>query len=125
MTSLDKGVLNNQGISLLMNLWYVLSISGLGVMFYLLRSINVSIRKGTIIPEDSAYYPVLIILGLISGLVMSELILFTEAYANEKKLGLLFTKSLRALLGGFSSDVIFGILYNTICKIKKIFEIEK
>lgn len=117
MKSLDRGVLDNHGVSLLFNLGYLISISGLGVMFYLLRSINSSIRKVTIIPEDSAYYPVVIILGLMSGLLMSEILIFP--FLNGKTSDLLYNKSLLALLGGFSSDAIFSILYSAINQMKR------
>ncbi|MCC9016704.1 hypothetical protein [Flavobacterium lipolyticum] len=121
MNSLDEGVLNNEGISGLLNLLYLISLAGLGVMFYLLRSINYSIRKGTITPEDSAYFPIVIILGLISGLIMSEILSFQ--FFDHKDSGLLFNKSLLAILGGFASDVLFSILYSLINKIKKTFEV--
>ncbi|WP_166924277.1 hypothetical protein [Flavobacterium poyangense] len=123
MNSLDEGILNNKGLSLLVNLIYLLSLSGLGVMFYFLRYINNSIRNGTIIPEDSINFPIVIILGLISGLIISEINLFSSI--NDKGTGLLFNKSGLALLGGFSSDAIFSILYSAITKIRKSFEFPK
>ena len=69
--SLDKGILSNHGVSLLVNLAFLLSVSGLGVIFYLLKNVSASVKNGTLVPEDTIYYVALIILGLISGLIMS------------------------------------------------------
>lgn len=117
--SLNEGVLNNNGISLLMNLFFLSSVSGLGVVFYLLKNVSTSIKKGTLVPEDSIYYIALIILGLISGLILSEVV---SSYNFGESNGFnTFNKSLLALVGGFSSDVIFYILQGIINKIKSLF----
>lgn len=116
--SLDLGVLNNDGISLLINLAFLASVSGLGVTFYLLKSVSSSVKKGTLVPEDSIYYIALIVLGVIAGLIMSEII---SLYSSDPKGVNLFNKSILALIGGFSSDAIFSVLQSIIEKIKAIF----
>ncbi len=116
--SLDKGIMNNNGLPLLLNLSYLTSISGLGVIFYLLKKVSSSVKKGTLVQEDTVYYIALIILGIISGLIMSEIISFYK----KDPVGInLFNKSILALIGGFSSDAIFSILEGTINRIKSIF----
>ena len=45
--SLDKGVLDNEGRSLLLNLVFLASISGLGVAFYLLKTVSSAVKNGT------------------------------------------------------------------------------
>ena len=119
--SLDKGILSNHGISLLVNLAFLASVSGLGVLFYLLKSVSASVKNGTLIPEDSIYYVALIILGLISGLIMSEVL---SLYTNDPEGINLMNKSILALIGGFSSDAIFTVLQGVIDKIKSFFTID-
>ena len=116
--SLDKGIMENQGISLLLNLGFLTSISGLGVLFYLLKNASTAVKNGTLVPEDTIYYAALIILGIIAGIISSEIISF---YQEDGKNINLFNKSLLALIGGFSSDAIFSILQGIIDRIKTIF----
>lgn len=116
--SLDKGIMENQGISLLLNLGFLTSISGLGVLFYLLKNASTTVKNGTLVPEDTIYYAALIILGIIAGIISSEIISF---YQEDDKNINLFNKSLLALIGGFSSDAIFSILQGIIDRIKTIF----
>jgi hypothetical protein len=117
--SLSKGILSNSGKSLLLNMLFLCAISGLGVMFYLLRSISDGIKKATLMPEQTIYYVALILLGIISGLILSEIV---SSY-NGGKGGLsIFNNAVLALIGGFSSDAIFSILQGIINKIKSVFQ---
>ena len=118
--SLDKGVLDNEGISLLLNLTFLASISGLGVTFYLLKTVTNAIKKGTLIPEDSIYYAALIVLGLIAGLLLTEILVVPNSTSDSQNIDL-FHKSVLALLGGFSSDAIFTILQSIIERLKAVF----
>ncbi|PTX62017.1 hypothetical protein C8N46_103115 [Kordia periserrulae] len=117
-TSLAKGVLSNSGKSLLLNMLFLCAISGLGVMFYLLRDISDGVRNATLMPEQSIYYVALIILGIISGLILSEIV---SSYNSGKDLSV-FNNAVLALIGGFSSDAIFSILQGIINRIKAIFQ---
>lgn len=116
--SLDKGIMDNQGVPLLLNLGFLTAISGLGVLFYLLKSVSVAVKNGTLVPEDTIYYIALIVLGVIAGLISSEIISFYQKDAQDINL---FNKGLMALIGGFSSDAIFSILQGIIDRIKTIF----
>ncbi len=116
--SLDLGVMQNQGLGLVLNLGYLASISGLGVVFYLLKDVTTSVKNGTLIPEDSIYYVALIVLGIISGLVVSEIL---NVYITDADKIDLFNKSVLALIGGFSTDAIFSVLQGIIDKIKGLF----
>tara|TARA_R110002073_G_scaffold123234_1_gene266722 strand:+ start:16997 stop:17773 length:777 start_codon:yes stop_codon:yes gene_type:complete len=116
--SLDKGILGSDGIPLLLNLGYLGAVSGLGVLFYLLKDVSSAIKKGTLVPEDSISYMAQILLGIIAGLLMSEILSLYLTNPDEVNL---FNKSILALIGGFSSDAIFSILQGLINKIKGIF----
>jgi len=116
--SLDKGIMANSGKSLLLNLVFLASVSGLGVVFFMLKDVSASVKDGTLIPEDTIYYVALIVLGVIAGLIMSEIL---SVYSTDSNNVNLFNKSVLALIGGFSSDAIFSILQGVINKIKSIF----
>jgi hypothetical protein len=117
--SLNKGIMNSSGLLLLLNLVYLGSVAGLGVLFYLLKEVSTSLKKGTLVAEDSISYMSQILLGIISGLIMSEII---ATYVIDTNSGVsMFNKSVLALVGGFSSDAIFSILQGIINKIKGIF----
>ena len=116
--SLDKGILGSSGIPLLLNLGYLAAVSGLGVLFYLLKDVSTSIKKGTLVSEDSISYMSQILLGIIAGLILSEILSLYLKDPNEINL---FNKSVLALIGGFSSDAIFSILQGLINKIKGVF----
>lgn len=119
--SLDKGVLENDGLNLLLNLGFLASISGLGVAFYLLKTVSTAVKQGTLIPEDTIYYIALIVLGVISGLLLSEIIIVPDGSTDSVSL---FDKSVLALLGGFSSDAIYTILQSIIDRLKAVFTID-
>ena len=116
--SLDKGMMNNSGVPLLLNIVYLGSVAGLGVLFYLLKDVSTSLKNGSLIPENAISYLSQIILGIIAGLIMSEIIAF---YTSDPQKINLFNKSVLALIGGFSSDAIFSILQGIINRIKNIF----
>ncbi|MFK7747894.1 MAG: hypothetical protein AB8B65_05875 [Kordia sp.] len=118
--SLSKGVLDNDGTSLLLNLLFLCATSGLGVVFYLLKSVSEGIQKGTLMPEQSIYYVGLIVLGIMSGLILSEIV---ATYNGGKSLTV-FNSCVLALVGGFSSDAIFTVLQGIINKIKAVFTTE-
>ena len=115
--SLAKGVLSNDGKSLLLNLLFICATSGLGVVFYLLKSVSEGIQKGNLMPEQSIYYVGLIVLGIMSGLILSEIV---STYNNGESLTV-FNSCVLALVGGFSSDAIFSVLQGIINKIKAVF----
>lgn len=116
--SLDEGVLNNNGWSLLLNIGFLASISGLGVLFFLLKKVSDSIKDSTLVSEETISYVAQIILGIIAGILMSEIISF---YSKDPNSINLFNKSAMALIGGFSSDALFSILQSIIDRVKAIF----
>ncbi len=117
--SLKLGIMNSDGWKLFLNLSYLGSVAGLGVLFYLLKEVSTSLKRATLVPEDSISYMSQILLGIMAGLIMSE-ILAPYIIDPESKVSM-FNKSVLALIGGFSSDAIFSVLQGMINKIKSIF----
>ncbi len=116
--SVALSIMKNSGLKLLLNLGFIASASGLGVLFSMLRNVTIGIKNGTLVPEDSIYYSAVIILGIIAGLIISEVIPFNSIGGNDAPL---FNNAALALIGGFSSDAIFALLQTAVNKIKSIF----
>ncbi|MBL4604540.1 MAG: hypothetical protein JKY02_02410 [Flavobacteriaceae bacterium] len=106
-------------MKLFLNMSYLASISGLGVLFHLLKKISTSVEQSTLVPEESVNYIAQILLGIIAGLLLSEIL---SVYIHpDPKNATLLSKSVLALIGGFSSDAIFSILQGLILRVKNIF----
>ena len=116
--SLDKGVLENTGTDLVLNLSFLASIAGMGVLFHLLKQVSNSVLNSTLVPEETINYVSQVLLGIISGIVLSEVIVL---YTTDPTDINLFNKSVLALIGGFSSDALFSILEGLITRLKNIF----
>lgn len=119
--SLAQGIMENHGVSLLLNIGFLTSISGLGVMFYLLKNACLSIAKGSLMPEETISYVAQIILGIVSGIIISEIIFFYTVKPSDINL---INRCVLALIGGFSSDAIFSIIQGIVDRIKTIFILE-
>lgn len=117
--SLDDGVLNGEGLKLFLNMSYLVSISGLGVLFHLLKKVSTSVLKSTLVPEESVNYIAQILLGIIAGLLLSEIL--SDYLIKDPTADNLLSRSILALIGGFSSDAIFSVLEGIINRVKAIF----
>lgn len=113
-----EGLLKSRGLVLLQNLIFICAASLLGVMFYLLKTFGDKIRNYTLIPANSIELNASIIIGVISGFVISEL--FTYSLDNMSNQYIEIQKMTLALLGGFSSDAIFSTLQGIVNKFKKL-----
>jgi hypothetical protein len=113
----SKSILINSGWPLLFNLVFICSASLLGVMFYLLKTLMEKIKNYTLVPADALEINATIIIGIISGFIISELFTFSFGnlgeYVEVQKMSL-------ALLGGFASNVIFSILNGFVNRLKAI-----
>lgn len=114
----QKGLLNSHGMVLFVNLIFICSASLLGVMFYILKNLGQKIKQYTFLQVDALELDASIIIGVISGFVVSELFLFTIADLQNDYFAI--QKMTLALLGGFSSDAIFSILQDIVKKFKNI-----
>ena len=112
------GLLSSQGMILFYNLIFICSASLLGVMFYLLKTISDKIKNYTLLPVDAIEVNATILIGVISGFIISELFTFS---AGAMGASLETQKMTLALLGGFSSDAMFSVLKGVVNKLKALF----
>ncbi len=103
--SITQGVFTSSGFKLLLNLLFLLTAAGIGASFSALFEANKFIVEGTYDPKYEASYWSRFVLGLISGLLLAELIpLDTSQSLNS------LSKPVLSLLGGFSSSVVYKVL---------------
>lgn len=114
----EKGILALSGLPLLENLLVIFFASLLGVMFYILKTIKEKIDNFTLTSVDVFSYNITIMIGIVSGFIISELFTFTQTILGSS---VEVHKMTLALLGGFASDAIFSILQGMVNKIKSLF----
>lgn len=112
------GLLASEGLVLLYNLLFICSASLLGVMFYLLKTISDKIKNYTLLPVDAIEVNATILIGVISGFIVSELFHFNSSAVGSS---IETQKMTLALLGGFSSDAMFSVLKGIVNKMKALF----
>lgn len=117
--SLDQGILNSGGITLLINLLFICSFALLGVMFYTIKSINDKIKSYSLTEIDVLTLNSSIFIGVISGFIISEV--FSSFIITGMDESVVITKMTLAILGGFSADAIFSMLQGFVNKIKALF----
>lgn len=113
-----KGLLESSGLVLFFNLLFICMASLLGVMFYLLKTFGDQIRNYTLMPFSAVELNASIIIGVISGFVISELFAFTLGNLGSQNME--FHKMTLALMGGFSADAIFSTLQGIVNKFKNL-----
>lgn len=127
--TLTQDIYDLVGYELLTIMLFLLCASGLGACFSALFSSYRFIADGTYDPRyDSAYWSQ-IILGLIAGLVISQLIP-VDGWMNDspENAGVktlsssAFSKPLLALLGGFSASMVYKILQRLVETIESLFQ---
>ncbi len=112
------GLLGSDGVTLLYNLIFICAASLIGVMFYLLKTFGDKIRNYTLTPANSIELNASILIGVISGFVISEL--FTYSLDTMDNQYIEIQKMTLALLGGFSADAIFSTFQSIVNKFKKL-----
>lgn len=116
--SLSESVLDCSGIELLFILIFICSSSLLGVMFYVLKTMNQKIKSYTLTQGDILVLNSTILIGVISGFLFSEVF---SGFIDSTEFSMEITKMTLAVLGGFSSDTLFSILQDVLKKMKNLF----
>ncbi len=115
--SLSESILECSGLELFLVLTFVCSNALLGVMFYVLKSLNDKIRACTITKLDVIELNSKILIGIISGFLFSEVFSSITSGVNDY---VEVTKMTLAILGGFSADTLFTILKSLLKKISDV-----
>ena len=82
-----------------------MSAAGLGAFFYALFTAKFYITRGTFDHKMEPVYWTRILLGVIAGIILSEIIAI-----DLTEQGIYYSKLLLALLGGFSAHAVYKVL---------------
>ncbi|WP_256079629.1 hypothetical protein [Massilia sp. YIM B04103] len=109
--NIKLGLLESSGTVLLLNVLFLLFCAGLGASFSTLFHAHRYIANLTYDPKYDASYCARLILGLISGLILAELLpahIFNEGSMSS------FSKPVLAMLGGFSATAVHNLLQRLV-----------
>ncbi|SOZ35587.1 hypothetical protein [Cupriavidus neocaledonicus] len=111
MDNMRAGILASSGRTLLFNMLFLLFCAGLGASFASLFQVHGYIAKGTYDPKYDAAYAAQLILGVMSGLILVEMLppqLFDSAGMRS------FGKPALSMLGGFSATAVHRLLQRIV-----------
>lgn len=120
-----KAVYAMQGIELLTVMLFLMSAAALGACFNALFTAHHYISDGTYDTRFDSSYWMRIGLGVISGLLMAELIPVDELLQSEdqsKIKAVDLGKPMLALLGGFSANLVYTVLQRVVQTIQSLFQ---
>jgi hypothetical protein len=115
--NMGKTMMELTGFPLFIKEAYLFSAASLGSSFQNLQRINVVVSNGTFDPKFQSTYWTRWAMGVISGIIIAQLIfVFLLHTPTTGPAGLKATigQPLLALLGGYSVDLVHGILSHTI-----------
>jgi hypothetical protein len=122
--NMSKTMLTLAGYPLFIKEAYLFSAASLGSSFQNLQRINVVISDGTYDPKFQSTYWARWAMGVISGILISQLIyvfLMKAQTTGAADLPVTWGQPLLALLGGYSVDLVHGILTHTINTLDSFF----
>ena len=117
---LGKGILDSSGMALLINFIYLCSSAAIGASFLILSNLKNKYQDGTYHPDQDVNSWTIILLGIISGIILSQLIPIDEKALESSNSMMHYNRGLFALLGGFSSKLIYDILNKIIVAVGSI-----
>lgn len=124
--NMSKTLLDLSGVQLLVVEIFLLSASSLGSCFANLQRVNRFVSDGTYDPKYQSTYWTRWVMGVISGIVLSQLVydVFVEPRSAPTGGGTMpgvIGQPLLALLGGYSVDVVHSILNRIINAVSSVF----
>lgn len=146
--SMNLDIYRMDGLVLLNVLVFLMSAAGLGACFHALFIIHSYIAEGTYDPRYDSSYWTRIGLGIISGMVLSQLIPIGPDISSEGMMALeevlkaqlegksttqmlaqmgdfnpsLISKPVLALLGGFSATLVYNVLQRLVDAVESLFK---
>ncbi|SHH56101.1 hypothetical protein SAMN05443575_4087 [Jatrophihabitans endophyticus] len=101
-------IFTSSGLETAVNEVFLLSGAGIGASFAALFKANLHITAFTYEPRYAPTYWARFLLGLIAGLVLAEIIPLGDTSSDS------LSKPVLALLGGFSAELVYGVLTRII-----------
>ncbi|QJE72546.1 hypothetical protein HHL28_05035 [Aerophototrophica crusticola] len=116
--TVSKDMLELGGAELLLVLTFMICAAGLGACFHALYTAHGYVTKGTYDPRYDSSYWIKIVLGVVAGLLLSQVIPVEQQTARDVSM----TKPLLALVGGFSAELVNTILQRLVQTIQSLFK---
>jgi hypothetical protein len=116
--NMSKNLLELSGVPLLMIEIFLLSAASLGSCFANLQRISRFVSNGTYDPKSQSTYWTRWVMGIISGIVLSQLVYDLFVPTPYGVVG----QPLLALLGGYSVDVVHSIINRIINAVSSVFQ---
>lgn len=115
--SMDHNVLSSNGFPFLLNLFFLSCASAIGATFMLLSTVKSKFSSGLYHPDMDSGYWITVVLGIIGGIIITELIPISSTGTED---GMLDDKLLLALLSGFSSQLVYNVLNKLINAVESL-----
>jgi hypothetical protein len=119
--TLSKDLLDSSGWELFICEMFLLTASTVGSSFVALFHVHEFVARGTYDPRQRSTYMLQVVLGLISGILLSEILGSYIMKASRPEGAIPFERSLLALVGGFSSSLVYRILHRILVAIESLF----
>ena len=110
----EMSLFDYDGIKLVLNAAFLIAAAGLGAAFSALFRARDYVTNYTYNPTYEASYWIEFAMGLIAGLILSELVRFDIAAAGESYSSMLGSKVTISLLGGFGGLFVYRVLNRLI-----------
>lgn len=126
--TIQLSLLEGSGLHQVVRLMFLLAASAVGASFYALFKMNSYISEGTFDTKYASTYWSRFVLGLVAGMLMSELFVVfipaTDAIGDgdgSMASPTYLLKPILAILGGFSANLVYRILNRLIEAVESIF----
>lgn len=119
--TVSLSIYEQSGLDLVIKLLFLMSAAGLGASFGALFEVWQEIREGRFDPISESTHWMRITLGLVSGLVLSELVRTGPATAADQTSSVI-AEPLLALVGGFSARLVHLVVTRIVTSIEHTFE---
>lgn len=119
--SINNTIFAAQGLELFYVLFFFIASAALGAVFGSLFQANKYIVENTFDPKYESSYWIRIVLGIIAGFLLAILIPIPEGGKGNMTNIHVFSKPLLAMLGGFSSSLVYRILFRLVYALESVF----
>ena len=117
--TMKQDLVEGHGLSLFFCEIFLASASCLGSSFAALFRLNKYVTNGTFDPYYRSSYWIQLVLGVVAGMVLSGIIF--HSIKSDTSTSILLDQPLLALLGGFSSGLVYRVLTRIMDAIESIF----
>ncbi|WP_158794385.1 hypothetical protein [Granulicella sp. L60] len=121
---MQQDLIEGSGLTLLLSEIFLIASSAVGSSFAALFKLNRYVSGGTYDPRYVSSYWVQLVLGVISGLLLSKLFFHYLQKNHADLMTSSLNQPLLALMGGFSSSLVYRVLTRLLSAVESLFGAE-